>query len=282
MVGRRLDAHIHLFERGIHADTLVDAELREYNELRKKYKIAVALVVGYEGTPEHMGNNAYLERLALSHRWIAPVRFAAPGADVEVLGDGFVGHSIYLADWPSDSLDASGSFRTMREASVTARRRRPIVSINSTQEAIEEHRGALAQFEGCTIMVSHLGLPGRPAPDGHTARARLRPLFELAEEVDLVVKLSALYATDPDPSGSGAAPYASELLEALGAERLVWGSDFSPVADASGLEDGFTLRPAVAALFEARDLDGLFGENLSAILDSAGFSRYNDEEAGAL
>jgi len=229
-----------------------------------------------------MGNNAYLERLARAHRWIAPVRFAAPGADVQTLEDEFVGHSIYLTDWRSDSLATSRIFRDLREASVTSRRRRPIVSINTTQDAIEEHQGALAQLEGCTVMVSHLGLPGRPAPDRLTARAMLRPLLELSQHVDVVVKLSALYATDPDIGGKGAAPYVSELLDTLGAERIVWGSDFSPIAEASSLEDGFMLRPAVAELFDAHYIEGLFGRNLSTVLDSAGFRQNDEEYVGAL
>lgn len=267
----RGDSHIHLFERGISGDTPVGDELRRYAELKEEYGVGIALVVGYEGTPEHAGNNAYIGSLAQQHPWIAPLRFATFESVVTQLDEEFVGYSMYLEDWPVDPRSVSDVFRRLQESSVTASRQRPVVSINANPVALENHASALRQLQECTVMVSHLGLPGRPVPDRATARCVLRPLLDLALDLDVVVKLSGVYAADPDPAGAGAAPYVAELLDTIGPRRLVWGSDFSSVVEASGVVDGFTLRSAVLALFESRDLELLMGENLVRILIEAGF-----------
>lgn len=267
----RWDSHIHLFDRGINGDTPLDDELRRYVQLRDEYGVDAALVVGYEGTQGHRGNNAYIRLLARKHPWIAPLRFVAYGSTVTELEKEFVGHSIYLNDWPIGTLAVDEVFHQLIDTSVSSSRPRPVISINATLDALDNHRDALGRLQNCTVMVSHLGLPGRPASDRSTARSLLRPLLEVAQDIDVVVKLSAVYATDPDPSGVGAAPYVQELLESLGSSRLVWGSDFSPVVSASSVEDGFVFRPAIAALFDTADVDAVMGGNLSRRLGDAGF-----------
>ena len=50
-----LDAHIHLFEQGWGGKGPADADLTAYLELRRRYGIDRALVVGYEGEVSYAG-----------------------------------------------------------------------------------------------------------------------------------------------------------------------------------------------------------------------------------
>lgn len=267
----RWDSHIHLFATGIGGDTPPDEELKTYLRFREKYGIAGALVVAYEGTPEHVGNNDYVLERARAHSWIAPVRFVAGGSPVSELEDEFVGYSLYLNDWTVDSAEVADAFGQLSSAGITSERPRPLISINANQDALAAHRSAFRRLEGCTVMISHLGLPGGPAADRAAAEQALRPLLDIADEADLVVKVSGIYATDTDPAGAGAAPYVEVLLERLGASRLTWGSDFAPVLAESTEEDGFSIRPAIADLFTADQTEAVMGGNLSGRLRAAGF-----------
>jgi L-fuconolactonase len=84
-------------------------------------------------------------------------------------------------------------------------------------------------MEGATVLVSHLGSPG----PGWSTSPSVAAFLGLAEHHShLSVKLSGLHASaNPDHDY----PYAplrgwiSDLLEAFGPDRLLWGSNF-PVA----------------------------------------------------
>ncbi|WP_142850017.1 amidohydrolase [Telmatospirillum sp. J64-1] len=72
---------------------------------------------------------------------------------------------------------------------------------------------------GLTVVVDHLGLP---AGNGPAEDEGFRTLLDAAAEERLWVKLSAPYRSQ----AAADAGYAKALLEAIGPERLVWGSDW--------------------------------------------------------
>ncbi len=70
-----------------------------------------------------------------------------------------------------------------------------------------------------TIVVDHFGRPGQADPE---ANPGFRRLMEFGPGGPVWVKLSAPYRLD----GTDPAPYAAAFLNRLGAERLLWGSDW--------------------------------------------------------
>lgn len=75
---------------------------------------------------------------------------------------------------------------------------------------------------GCKLVVDHFGRPG-PAPGDDEGFAWL---LRSASTGRVWVKLSAAYRNWPDQRGSAARAAAQALLQALGAGRLLWGSDW--------------------------------------------------------
>lgn len=68
------------------------------------------------------------------------------------------------------------------------------------------------------IVVDHFGLPSAPLPSDEPWIAALR---DLASSSDIWVKFSAPYRNPVDIQ-----PYAEAILEIIGMERVVWGSDW--------------------------------------------------------
>jgi predicted TIM-barrel fold metal-dependent hydrolase len=75
---------------------------------------------------------------------------------------------------------------------------------------------------GCKLVVDHFGRPGS-APGDDEGFAWL---LQSAWSGRAWVKLSAAYRNWPDQRGNAACAAAQALLQALGADRLLWGSDW--------------------------------------------------------
>lgn len=236
------DAHIHLFSRGFDGrygrPSSGGDDVAVYESLRDEHGIERALVVGYEGNRRYAGNNTYVAELARTRPWIAAAAYLPtwppPSAsDLDTLSDqGFAGVVLYVStpeiadqvrQWPTETLERIGrSFR--------------VVSFNAPAALTGALREVVAALAPCTVMFSHLGLPGRfPSPPSRAAvRERLRPLFELASLAHVGVKVSGLYAASEPlhsyPHGA-AEPIIDELAQHFGASRLFWGSDYSPALD---------------------------------------------------
>ncbi|WP_283133638.1 amidohydrolase family protein [Rhizohabitans arisaemae] len=267
----RADAHIHLFATGYpgrYGRSPAGAdELAAYQDLRAAHGIGRALVVGYEAEPRFAGNNAHLAALAADHDWIAPVAYVPPSgvADLAHLRD-FAGLSAYLAD-----LDAAQAFEGwVRRHAATLNATGAIVSLNATPVATAGLARTVAALDGCTILFSHLGLPGPHAvPPTHAEAAQtLAPLLALAGGPHVGVKISGLYAVS-DPSyaypHTAALPFILTLLERFGPDRLYWGSDFSPSLDHVSFPQ--TLHPIGLAGLAPDEAEAVYGGNLLRALE---------------
>ncbi|MCX4387951.1 amidohydrolase [Micromonospora peucetia] len=278
---RRADAHLHLFADGYPGrygqSPAGGDELAVYQAIRREHGIERALVIGYEGEPRFVGNNDHLARLAAAHDWIAAVAYVPPGGPVGAGGTGtwlscgFVGVAAYLADHAA--ADAFTGWLT-REAP-TLNRAGALVSLNATPAATTRLGPAVAALDGCTVLFSHLGLPGEQTevPTRDAARAILAPLTELARLPHVGVKISGLYAAGHPSHGfphQAARPFVDLLLDRFGARRLHWGSDFSPSLD----------HVSFAQAADPIGLDGLSAEDRDAVL-GGNLLRALDRHAGA-
>lgn len=118
---------------------------------------------------------------------------------------------------------------------------------------------ALAQLtdQGVPIVIDHFGLPSDPTPDRDPFIAAIETLTDTAS---LYFKFSAHYRSPFDMTG-----YASTLLSKVGADHIVWGSDWphtqfesaTDFASVQSLCDKWGLKSDRAAV---RDLYGIIVE----------------------
>lgn len=258
----RADAHIHLFERGFPGDRgHIPDGVDEYDAARRLAGIDAALVVGYEGEAFAEGNNAYVRSLAPLHPWIHSAAYVpaarVPSADDagRLRDEGHVGIAVY-AEETGRLLD-----RWEGEPGLLDELAGAIVSVNARPGTLAAERRWVEALEGSSVLVSHLGLPGRVAAED--AAEVLAPVVALAELPHVSIKLSGLYAIDPIPPHPGARPAVELLLDAFGPERMLWGSDFSPVL-------GYT---DTAAAMEFPDRWGGLDDAARAALDGGSLLR---------
>jgi L-fuconolactonase len=265
------DAHAHLFRDGYAGrygrPSSGGDDLAVYESLRREHRIDLALVIGYEGEPGYAGNNDHVAALAAGREWIAPLAYVDPGAPA-VPGPPFLGISLALmrpedgkrlAGWPEATLHGLAE-------------RGAIVSVNAVPETLAPALGVLAGLDGARVLISHLGEPGvyaRP-PDRAATEVALGPLISLADHGHVGVKLSGLYAmTDPAHGYPHAQlrPLIERVADAFGAERLYWGSDFSPALDHVSFAQAVD---AVAGLgWSPAERAAIMGGNLRALVAAA-------------
>ncbi len=239
---RLADAHLHLFRHGF-AERYGAAwgrrhEVEVYETLRQAHDIERGLVIGYEGQPKFRGNNRDLVRWAEKHPWITPLAFVpatqppTPRRLEALWQQGFAGIALYLMNpeaaedlnhWPLAVYEWLDEHRT-------------IISLNAPPAALGLLQPFLAKLTACSVLISHLGLPGRFAtpPPRSEARRILQPLRSLAALPHVGVKISGLYAvSNPahDYPHESARPFIQQLYDDFGSKRLYWGSDFSPALE---------------------------------------------------
>jgi L-fuconolactonase len=269
------DAHVHLFDHGFvgaYGRLLYD-EARVYERLSSQFGIERALVVGYEGEAPYAGNNQHILELARTRPWIAPVAFlrVEPAPAFETLrnlhGSGAIGYSLYL----TDANQARAVAAWPREVMQALQDQRAVISLNANPDATAALRPFVDTLAGCTLLFSHLGLPGRflTAPPRDEVISRLQPLLALARHDNVAVKFSGLYAISDPPHDfphSAARPIVDAVLDAFGPSRLCWGSDFAPGLDFASfgqLADDRLLGDLTAA-----EAAGVMGGNLLRLLST--------------
>jgi L-fuconolactonase len=274
----RADAHLHFFAPGYAAALpescrrIAPDEVTLYAALAEQHGVVQALAVGYEGQPWAAGNNCYLAELAAAHDWIRPLAFIHNPADLNVAAlerlarEHFAGVSLYLFD----ERDFAALAVTPAEAWSWLSRRRWLVSVNARRAGWAAWAPILERWPELRLLVSHAGLPPavERAPDAAAAQAALGSVLGLARHPEVRVKLSGFYAlTTPgyDYPHRAAWPYAAALLEAFGAARLLWGSDFSPSLEWLSFPQTFGLFAHMPFL-SVDDRRLIEGENLLALL----------------
>lgn len=273
----RADAHIHLFAHGYQGrygrSPAGGDELAIYESFRPVHHIVKALVVGYEGQPTYKGNNQYLSSLTETHPWIVPLAYlpVTPPPDTQLLrqlwADGFWGLSVYLPDVPSATAWSHWPAAVWAELNT----RKALISLNCVASAAALVAEPAAQLTETSILLSHLGLPG-PAhtrPTLGEARERLESVLRLSRYPQVVIKLSGLYAISRPAHAyphHAAAPITEVIVENFTAERLCWGSDFSPCLDSVSFAQAVDL-PLLETLSD-HERAQVMGGNLLRLIDT--------------
>lgn len=239
----RADAHIHLFEKGFHVSftgrpgVTID-ETALYASLAKDHRVRQALVVGYEGEEWATGNNDYVAGKAREHDWVRPTAFFRPDAPPDVAAlerlreRRFVGISLYTYGEASVRAVAAIPDTTWSWLA----EHRWLVSLNARVTDLAAWPAILERHQELRVLLSHLGVPARvkTPPPADEARRTMSDVLALAQYPGAHVKLSGFYAiTDPDHAypHRAAWPFVETLLDHFTADRLLWGSDFTPSLD---------------------------------------------------
>lgn len=262
----RTDAHIHLFRPTSVARARGESDLNRYEALRRAHNIDLALVVGYEGAARCAGNNAYLAHIAERVPWARPLAYIPPDQDgperLASLSSPFCGVSLYLNEPTSAETAASWP----EQAWSAVRRRRGVVSLNVPDSLLPWARTLASRAAPAPVLVSHIGLPG-PTSVSADPRRVLAPLLESAEEPNLHVKLSGLYALGAGASDSGwLRRAAGAVVDAFGADRVHWGSDFPSVLSHQAFQ--VALANEILHAFRADVARQVRGDSLAALLKS--------------
>ncbi len=112
-----------------------------------------------------------------------------------------------------------------------------IVTILARQ--LPELRTVLRRFPKVRVSLDHCGFADISAPE---------PLFALADEANLYCKVSSIVL---EAAGAEPQPFVEALVARFGAERVMWGSDFSQTHDRSYPELVTLARRAFGSLSEA-------------------------------
>ena len=224
------DSHIHLFENG-YQDSGKNT-LETYLPLIHEFSISRALVIGYEGEPWALGNNAYIVNLKKSNSWISPVAFLKASdlslENLEILVDqGFVGISLYVFTYEDvgilqDIDDEIWQWLVDNKW---------LISVNSKGDHWLLWIEVLKRNTTLTLLISHIGLitiPTKPAHEDEIANS-LTAIASLMNFSNVYLKLSGFYAlepTDPVHAYRMLEPYIRYVVEKFSADRLIWGSDF--------------------------------------------------------
>lgn len=231
-----IDCHAHVFTRSLQRIATPryiphrDAPADEYLALLDTHGLAAGILV----QPSFLGtdHSHLLDVLAKARdrlRGIAVVARDAPAAALDALeAKGVVGIRVNLIGAKLDGLEPFVSPALLAEL----RRRNWLIEVQAEGVRWTKLMPELVR-SGARVVVDHFG---RPSPARGVACPGFQAILKAGRDVDLRVKLSAPYRFGPQHAG----PCAAALHDALGADRLVWGSDwpwtqFPEITDYTGM-----------------------------------------------
>ena len=136
--------------------------------------------------------------------------------------------------------------------------------------ASEEFMRLVEAVPETRIVIEHLGVTGAIDQSPESAAAR-RCIFDLARFPNTAIKVPglgefarrAMPVRGSFPFEEPVPPYLDEAFEAFGARRMMWGSDFPPVAAREGYANALRLCQAYFTRRSAEDRARIFGGTAS-------------------
>lgn len=222
-----VDTHIHVFVRGLPPASVrrylptYDATIDDYFAAARPSGVTHAVVV----QPSFLGtDNSYMCEVLRAHpktlRGIAVVKPTVSEQALDKLAQsGVVGIRLNLDGLPLPELGRA-PWPTLLES---IRRRGWQIEIHREARDLPELVDPLIEA-GVNVVVDHFG---RPDDDRGIDDPGFRHLLRQGATRRLWVKLSGAYRNGSDGRGFATAPKAAALLlEHLGPDRLMWGSDW--------------------------------------------------------
>lgn len=222
-----VDTHIHVFIRGLKLAAVrryvpdYDATIEDYQVQMQKNSITHAVIV----QPSFLGtDNSYMCEVLEQHpqmlRGIAVVDPSVSEDELDALQkSGVVGIRLNLDGLPLPEFDAGHWPRLLD----SIRRRDWQIEIHREGRDLPQLIDPLIEA-GINIVVDHFG---RLDDDLGIEDPGFKHILEKGASRRLWVKLSGAYRNGSDGRGFASAPKAAQLLlKHLGADRLVWGSDW--------------------------------------------------------
>lgn len=217
-----IDCHAHVFTRSLPRIATPryiphrDAPAGEYLALLDAHGLAAGILVqpSFLGT-DHSHLLDVLAKVPDRLRGIAVVARDAPTSALDPLQmNGIVGIRVNLIGAKHDGLDAFISPALLAEL----RRRDWLLEVQADGSRWIKLMPDLVR-SGARVVIDHFG---RPSPTRGAACPGFQAILDAARDLDLTVKLSAPYRFGAQHAG----PCAAALHDALGPDRLVWGSDW--------------------------------------------------------
>jgi predicted TIM-barrel fold metal-dependent hydrolase len=115
---------------------------------------------------------------------------------------------------------------------------------------LEKLPAVLEQFPGVPVLIDHAGNVNRRLADGTTPATPPEALLALARFPNLYLKLTNQNVDGVREAGVAPGVFFGPLVEAFGARRLMWGSDFPATAD----------QKYESRVAQAREAFGVMGE----------------------
>jgi L-fuconolactonase len=143
--------------------------------------------------------------------------------------------------------------------------------------AADDFAALVQSLPGVTIVIEHLGSHSRPDMTDAERAARQRA-FALSRFPNCSIKVTglgefcqrAMPVTEPFPFVRPIPPYLSQVCDAFGPQRMMWGSDYPPVDAREGY--GNALRGTMAQFAERGEDDraAIFGGTARALFPPRG------------
>jgi L-fuconolactonase len=193
--------------------------------------VLVALkIYGWDNSYALQAAERYPERFRVVGR-VDPFGYD-PGGEVKRLAQhpGAVGVRVLPRSKHEIELFRSGGYEPILSAAAEAG-----LVVCVLAHPVFDHLGTIAESHpGLQLIIDHLGLIAPPPRDGSDGFSELGAVLDLARYPNVALKLSGAPALSAEPFPfRDLWPHIHKIIDAYGVDRVMWGSDWTRVPNAS-------------------------------------------------